>query len=128
MIMTVEPSGAIAAASVRRQGIPWALSGLLILLILISTWLHHLHPEVLRVPSATDVSARKNPTFEQTLLYERMTPEERERVRAGGVFFGACLVGAFAVAVFILVVSLFGIGTIPQLLGATQRVQIPSGR
>ncbi len=59
--------------------------GVLFLIILVSTYLHHFQPQVLNVPSNTDVSTWRNPTFDQTLIYQRMTKEERESIRTNGL-------------------------------------------
>ena len=83
--MIHSPNRPILSAPAMRREIPWAMYVVLALVILFSTWLHHLHPEVLGVPSVTDVTTWKNPAFEQTLLFERMTPSERDLVRAEGL-------------------------------------------
>ncbi|MCD6570666.1 MAG: carotenoid biosynthesis protein [Deltaproteobacteria bacterium] len=62
--------------------------GLLLLVILFSTYLHHFQPEVLRVPSNTDVSTWHNPAFEQTLIYNRMSEAEKQKIRTEGVIDG----------------------------------------
>ncbi|MBN1636565.1 MAG: carotenoid biosynthesis protein [Deltaproteobacteria bacterium] len=59
--------------------------GLLMLVIVFSTYLHHFQPHVLKVPSVTDVSTWRNPSFEQTNIYERMTDAEIEKMRADGI-------------------------------------------
>lgn len=59
--------------------------GFLIAAILFFSWLHWVHPEILRVPSNSNVASWQNPTFEETLTYKRMTPEERAKVLAEGV-------------------------------------------
>jgi hypothetical protein len=58
---------------------------LLALAIACSTCLHHLEPRVLRVPSTRDVTTWKNPSFEETCVYDRMTGEERRKVLTEGV-------------------------------------------
>jgi hypothetical protein len=62
----------------------WA-SVILVIVILYSTYLHHYRPQILRVPSNTDVSTWTNPRFEETCVYERMTAAERAKVRAEGI-------------------------------------------
>ncbi len=59
--------------------------GILATAIVLFTYLHHFQPQVLHVPSNTDVTQRKNPTFEQTCIYDRMTEAERAKVRAEGI-------------------------------------------
>jgi len=59
--------------------------GLLILLIVFFTYLHHGRPDVLQVPGNANVSAWKNPSLEQTNIYDRMTEAERAQVREKGV-------------------------------------------
>jgi len=65
----------------------FVLTGMILLMLAITvfTYLHYLQPHILRVPSNTDVSAWKNPTFDQTCIYDRMTESERERVRSQGI-------------------------------------------
>ena len=104
--MTQSPNRPIPAAPTIQREIPWVMYGVLILVIIFSTWLHHVHPEVLRVPSVTDVSSWQNPTFEQTLLYERMTPGERVQVRAKGLTDGLDLSVIISNDVFMLLVGL----------------------
>jgi hypothetical protein len=58
---------------------------LLALAIAASTYLHYFRPHLLRVPDPTDVTEWKNPSFEETCVYDRMTDEERAKVRAEGV-------------------------------------------
>lgn len=58
---------------------------LLGLVVLFFTYLHHFQPQVLRVPDNKNVSTWTNPKFEQTAIYERMTPAERQKVRSEGV-------------------------------------------
>ena len=58
---------------------------LLACVIVFSTYLHHFQPQVLRVPNNRDVSTWTNPKFEQTLIFDRMTPAERQKVYKEGV-------------------------------------------
>ncbi|MEW6443924.1 MAG: carotenoid biosynthesis protein [bacterium] len=53
--------------------------------IVFFTYLHFYQPQILRVPSNTDVSSWTNPAFEQTCIYDRMTAEERQRVLEQGI-------------------------------------------
>lgn len=59
--------------------------GTLLLMVVLFTFLHHGRPQVLHVPSNSDVSQWRNPTFEQTNIYDRMTPPERSKIRTDGV-------------------------------------------
>ncbi|MCD6570670.1 MAG: carotenoid biosynthesis protein [Deltaproteobacteria bacterium] len=59
--------------------------GLLILIILFSTYLHYYQPQVLNVPSNVDVSTWKNPSFEHTCIYGRMTEAEKAKIRSEGI-------------------------------------------
>ena len=59
--------------------------GFLILMIVFFTYLHHFRPEVLQVPSNSNVSTWKNPTFEQTNIYDRMTDAERTKIKTEGI-------------------------------------------
>lgn len=58
---------------------------LLMAVILFSTYLHHFRPDVLKVPSNTDVSTWKMTPLEKTWIYDRMTEGERETIRKNGV-------------------------------------------
>lgn len=62
-----------------------AAYGLLALVLVASTWIHHFEPHVLRVPRNGDVSSWRSPAFEETLLHEHATPGEREKILAEGV-------------------------------------------
>ncbi len=79
---------------------------LLVLVILFSTWLHHIHPEVLRVPDVMNVSAWQNPTFEETLIYKQMTPAQRDKIRAEGVTDGVDLYTVFSNDIFMMLLGL----------------------
>ncbi|MCD6570672.1 MAG: carotenoid biosynthesis protein [Deltaproteobacteria bacterium] len=59
--------------------------GLLILIIIFSTYLHHFQPQILSVPSMIDVSTWHNPTLEQTNIYDRMTEAERQKIMTEGI-------------------------------------------
>ncbi len=71
--------------------------GLLLLAILASTCVHHLRPEILQVPDNTDIASWTNPAFEQTVLYDRLTEEARERLLSEGVPQGDNLLFQFLV-------------------------------
>jgi hypothetical protein len=62
----------------------WA-SVILVAVITFFTYLHHYEPQVLRVPDNKNVATWVNPKFEQTCIYERMTPAEREQIRTKGI-------------------------------------------
>ena len=57
----------------------------LILAIILFTYLHHFQPQVLNVPSNTDVSSWVNPSFEHTCIYDRMTGQEKDKILAEGI-------------------------------------------
>ncbi|MEN6466421.1 MAG: carotenoid biosynthesis protein [Syntrophaceae bacterium] len=59
--------------------------GILILMIVFFTYLHHFRPDVLQVPDNSNVSSWKNPSFEQTNIYDRMTEAEKQKIRAEGI-------------------------------------------
>ena len=63
----------------------FAMYFILVLVIAGSTYLHHFQPQILQVPYNKNVSEWKNPAFNQSLIYERMTSGERQRVLADGV-------------------------------------------
>jgi hypothetical protein len=62
--------------------------GLLLLVILGSTYLHHFQPQVLNVPDNTDIASWRHPAFEHTVIYDRLTDDEREKLLAEGVPLG----------------------------------------
>jgi uncharacterized membrane protein len=57
----------------------------LILVLAVFTYIHFAHPTVFNVPDNGDVSTWEHPTFEQSVIYDRMTPEERETVYQNGI-------------------------------------------
>lgn len=59
--------------------------GILILLIAFFTYLHHGRPDVLQVPDNGNVSTWKNPSLEETNIYDRMSESERTHVREKGI-------------------------------------------
>lgn len=60
----------------------------LLLIILLSTYLHHVHPQILRVPSNTDVSSWTRPALDETLLADHLTESQKEETLTAGVPFG----------------------------------------
>jgi uncharacterized membrane protein len=91
----------------------------------IFTYIHFGHPTVFNVPDSGDVSTWQHPTFEQSLIYERMTPEERQKVyqngipthiknptigqSIGGAFFSFGIYGLFCVLCFLHARKHFGL-------------------
>lgn len=71
--------------------------GLLLLAILGSTYLHFFQPQVLQVPDNTDIAGWTRPAFEHTVIYDRLTVKERERLLAEGVPQGDDLLFQFFV-------------------------------
>jgi hypothetical protein len=69
--------------------------GLLLLVILGSTYMHHFQPQVLQVPSNTDIASWTNPAFENTVIYERMTDGAKEKLLSEGVPGGDQLIAQF---------------------------------
>ena len=69
----------------------WVVYGLLILMVLGSTYLHHFQPQVLRVPSNTNISAWRNPDFSQTVIHDQMNAHQRARFVSQGVIMGGSL-------------------------------------
>jgi hypothetical protein len=90
-----------------QKGFIWMTYAVLILVIALSTYLHHFQPQVLKVPSNRDVSTWKHPTFEQTAIYDRMTEAERLKVRTEGIPDGCDLKAQFEVDLFMIIVGLF---------------------
>ena len=88
-----------------RRYIRWAY-GVVIAVVLVSTYLHHWQPQVLNVPSNRDVTAWKNPTFETSAVYQRATQEEREEILANGVP-NSSLREQFSIDLIGIILSLF---------------------
>lgn len=70
-----------------RFGRKFTVAALAILAIVIalSTYLHHFRPDILQVPSNTDVTSWKGTPLEHTWIFDRMTDAEREKVRKDGI-------------------------------------------
>ncbi len=75
----------------------WIAFGLLFLVILVSTYVHHLEPQLLKVPDNTDIASWTNPTFEQTVLYDRLTDDAKAKLLSEGVPQGDDLLFQFLV-------------------------------
>ncbi len=73
----------------RRFGI--VAYGLLFATVLLSTWLHHIQPEVLRVPDNGNPAAWERPALDQTLLAERLAEDGKARFLKEGVPLGQAL-------------------------------------
>lgn len=58
---------------------------LLLLVVAISTYLHHYQPQVLSVPSNMNLADWQAPAFDQTTIHDRMTVSEREHVFRAGI-------------------------------------------
>ncbi len=78
---------------------------LLFLVILFSTYIHHFQPQILRVPSNTDVSSWTNPPFEQSVLYDRATAEERQKILSEGIPFGDNLAAQLVTDLFTILLG-----------------------
>ncbi|MBN1636564.1 MAG: carotenoid biosynthesis protein [Deltaproteobacteria bacterium] len=59
--------------------------GLLIAVIIFSTYLHHFQPHILNVPSNTNVASWKMTPIEHTWIYDRMNAAELEKVKTQGI-------------------------------------------
>ena len=70
--------------------------GLLFLIILFSTYVHHLQPQILRVPDNGDPTAWHNPTLDQTILADGLTDDQRAPFLDEGVPLGTDLPAQFA--------------------------------
>lgn len=79
--------------------------GLLILTILLSTYLHHCQPQILRVPDNRDPANWRNPALEQTLLADGLTADGRARFLNEGVPLGDNLPAQFAADLFAVFLS-----------------------
>ena len=71
--------------------------GLLFLTIIASTYLHHFQPQVLRVPDNSDVSSWTHPAFDETTIYDRMTEDEKAKLRSEGVPMGENVLAQFLI-------------------------------
>ena len=89
------------------RGFIYLVYVVLCLVIAFSSYLHHVHPQVLSVPSNSDVSTWKNPTFEETAIYDRMTEGERQKVLTEGIPQGGSLTTQFVMDLFMILVSWF---------------------
>lgn len=87
----------------RRFG--FAAYWLLFLVILGSTYLHHLQPRVLRVPDNGNPAAWESPSLQETLLVERLPQGEQERFLQQGVPLGDDLPAQFAADLFTLLLG-----------------------
>lgn len=81
--------------------------GLLLLVILFSTYLHHLQPQVLRVPDNGNAASWERPALDQTLLAERLTAEEKTAFLQEGVPLGRDLPAQFAADLFTILLGAF---------------------
>ena len=81
--------------------------GLLLLVILLSTCLHHLRPQVLRVPDNRVPASWERPALDQTLLEERLTEEEKAAFLQDGVPLGRNLPAQFAADLFTILLGAF---------------------
>jgi len=73
---------------------------LVIIIMLFSTYIHHFQPQILRVPSNTDISSWHYPPFQDTYLYDRMTESERQKFLAEGVPNGDDMWYQFGIDIF----------------------------
>jgi uncharacterized membrane protein len=79
--------------------------GLLFLTILVSTYLHHLQPQILRVPDNGDPTAWYNPTLDQTILADGLTGDQRARFLDEGVPMGTDLPAQFGADLFTILLA-----------------------
>jgi uncharacterized membrane protein len=59
--------------------------GFIILVILVSTYLYYSQPVALEVPNNADPTMWQNPSFENTILYEQIVPEEKDKLLSEGI-------------------------------------------
>jgi hypothetical protein len=83
----------------------WIVFGLLFLTILLSTYLHHIQPQVLRVPDNKHPAAWENPALEETVLVGRMSDVEKSRFIEEGVPLGGNLPAQFAADLFTILLG-----------------------
>ncbi len=67
----------------RKYG--WIAFGLLFLVVVGSTYIHHFRPALLMVPDNRDIGSWSRPAFGNTVLYDRLTEGERAKLLAEGV-------------------------------------------
>jgi hypothetical protein len=79
--------------------------GLLFLTILFSTYLHHLQPQVLRVPDNGNPAAWESPALQETILLERLTDDQRARFLEEGVPLGDNMPAQFASDLFTILMG-----------------------
>jgi hypothetical protein len=79
--------------------------GALVLAILFSTFLHHLHPQILRVPDNLDPRAWERPALDETILADRLTESGKAQFLEEGVPLGDSLPAQFAADLFALLLS-----------------------
>lgn len=65
--------------------VTYAVYALLVLVVAVSTYLHHFRPNVFVVPDNLAVTAWQRPAFPETTIHARMTAAERQRVEKEGV-------------------------------------------
>lgn len=79
--------------------------GILLLIIILSTYIHHFQPQIMHVPSNTDILSWQTPSFEQTTIYDRMTEGEKERLVSDGVVDGGTLLQQMPNDIFMILVG-----------------------
>jgi hypothetical protein len=81
MMGTISSAHSVASAAFDEdRRLTYAVYVLLLLVIIVSTYLHYFQPQVLSVPGNMNVTAWRSPSFEQTTIHDRMAAEERQRV------------------------------------------------
>jgi len=69
----------------KEKGFIYVAWIILLVVVLFSTYLHHAQPQILKVPSNTDVTSWENPAFKNTLIYERVTDAEKQKILSEGI-------------------------------------------
>ena len=89
----------------KNKGIIYGAGIIIFIIILFSTYLHYAQPQILKVPSNTDVASWENPAFKDTILYERSTDAERQKIFSEGVPGSGFSIALFN-EIFVIITSL----------------------
>jgi len=96
---------AVAKSLDQDRSVTYAAYVLLLLVIILSTYLHHYRPEILSVPDNMNVSAWQSPTFEQTTISDRVTVTERQKILTEGIPNGNNLIAMAIGDLFVIILG-----------------------
>lgn len=100
---TINPPPPAQLAYDKRFGI--VAYGLLLLILVFFTYLHHFQPQVLSVPSNKDISSWKSPSFPETVIHDQISEAQRTKVTTEGVPSGEDMAFQIAGDLFIILIS-----------------------